>query len=73
MFLFFGLKPKSQISPLGRVGLPRGGVEIRGLGELHAGDEGVRDGYFLGEGKWRGLDGEVFEPVAGATLEDEVA
>lgn len=47
-------------------------MEIRGLGELHAGDAGAGDGDFFGEGKWRGLDGEVFEPVAGAALEDEV-
>lgn len=46
---------------------------IRGLGELHAGDVGAGDGDFFGEGKWRGLDGEVFEPVAGAALEDEIA
>ena len=48
-------------------------MEIRGLRELHAGDEGVRDGDFFGEDDNRGLDGEVFEPVTGATLEDEVA
>lgn len=48
-------------------------MEIRGLRELHAGDEGVRDGYFFGEGDDRGFDGEVFEPVAGAALEDEIA
>lgn len=43
------------------------------LRELHAGDEGVGDGDFFGEGDDRGLDGEVFEAVAGAALEDEVA
>lgn len=53
--------------------IPRGEMEIRGLRELHAGDEGVRDGYFFGEGDDRGFDGEVFEPVAGAALEDEIA
>ena len=48
-------------------------MEIRGLRELHAGDEGVGDGDFFGEGDNRGLDCEVFEAVAGAVLEDEVA
>lgn len=48
-------------------------MEIRGLRELHAGDEGVGDGDFFGEGDDRGFHGEVFEPVAGAALEDEVA
>lgn len=48
-------------------------MEIRGLRELHAGDEGVGDGDFFGEGDFWGLHGEVFEPVAGAALEDEVA
>lgn len=56
--------------PLGR-GVYRG-AKWR-LGELHAGDESVRDGYFFGEGDDRGFDGEVFEAVAGAALEDEVA
>ena len=46
---------------------------IKGLRELHAGDEGVGDGDFFGEGDNRGLDCEVFEAVAGAVLEDEVA
>lgn len=46
---------------------------INRLRELHAGDEGVGDGNFFGEGDDRSLDGEVFEPVTGATLEDEVA
>lgn len=48
-------------------------VEIRGLREFHAGDEGVGDGDFFGEGERRGLDGEILEAVAGAALEDEVA
>lgn len=48
-------------------------MEIRGLGELHAGDVGVGDGDFFGEGDDRGLDGEVFEAVVGAAFEDEVA
>lgn len=47
--------------------------EIRGLCELHAGDEGVGDGDFFGEGDDRGFHGEVFEAVAGTALEDEVA
>lgn len=47
--------------------------EIRGLRELHAGDEGVGDGNFFGEGDDRGFHGEVFEPVTGAAFEDEVA
>lgn len=46
---------------------------INRLRELHAGDEGVGDGDFFGEGDNRGLDCEVFEAVAGAVLEDEVA
>lgn len=48
-------------------------MEIRGLRELHAGDEGVGDGDFFGEGDDRGFHGEVLEAVAGAVLEDEVA
>lgn len=48
-------------------------MEIRGLRELHAGDEGVGDGHFLGEGDVWSLDCEVFEAVAGAALENEVA
>lgn len=74
---------KIIVKPLGRVGLPRDRMGIRRLGELHAGDEGVGDGDFFGEGDDRGLDGEVFDhevgrpegsqPVAGAALEDEVA
>lgn len=58
-------------------------MEIRGLCELHAGDEGVGDSDFFGEGDDRGLDCEVFDhevgrpegsqPVAGAALENEVA
>lgn len=48
-------------------------MEIRGLGELHAGDAGAGDGDFFGEGKWRGLDGEVFKAMAGAVLEDVAA
>ncbi len=55
------------------VRLPRGEMEIRGLRELHAGDEGVGDGDFFGEGDDRGFHGEVLEAVAGAVLEDEVA
>lgn len=56
---------------------------IRRLGELHAGDEGVGDGDFFGEGDFWGLDGEVLDhevgrpngnqPAAGTVLEDEVA
>lgn len=53
--------------------MPDGLTKIRGLGELHAGDEGAGDGYFFGEGDDRGFHGEVFEPVASAALEDEVA
>lgn len=34
---------------------------------------GAGDGDFFGEGDDRGLHGEVFEAVAGAVLEDEVA
>lgn len=63
----------TKLKPLGRVGLPRGEIAIRGLSELHAGDEGVRDGDFFGEGDDRGLDGEVFEAMAGAVLEDVAA
>lgn len=48
-------------------------MEIRGLRELHAGDEGVGDGDFWGEGDFGGLGCEVFEPVARTALEDEVA
>ena len=48
-------------------------MEIRGLRELHAGDEGVGDGDFFGEGERRGLDGKILEAVAGAAFEDEVA
>lgn len=48
-------------------------MEIRGLRELHAWDEGVGDGDFFGEGDDRGFHGEVLEAVAGAVLEDEVA
>lgn len=53
--------------------IPRGEVRIRGLRELHAGDECFGDSHFFGEGDDRSLDGEVFEPVTGTTLEDEVA
>lgn len=63
----------TKLKPLGRVGLPRGGVGIRRLCEFHARDEGVGDGDFFGEGERRGLDGEILEAVAGAVLEDEVA
>ena len=59
--------------PLSKGCLPRGEIRIRRLGELHAGDEGARDGDFFGEGDDRSLDGEVFEAVAGTVLEDEVA
>ena len=45
-------------------------MEIRGLRELHAGDEGVGDGDFWGEGDFGGLGCEVFEPVARTALED---
>lgn len=48
-------------------------MEIRGLRELHAGDEGVGDRDFFGEGDDRGLHGEVLEAVAGAALKYEVA
>lgn len=48
-------------------------MTFRGLCELHAGDEGARDADFFRKGDDRGLDGEVFEAVAGASLEDEVA
>lgn len=48
-------------------------MEIRGLHELHAGNEGAGDGDFFGEGNDRGLYGKVLEAVAGAVLEDEVA
>lgn len=41
--------------------------------ELHAGDEGVGNGDFFGEGDDRALDGEILEAVVGAALEDEVA
>lgn len=53
--------------------MPDGLTTIRGLRELHAGDEGVGDGDFFGEGDDRGFHGEVLEAVAGAVLEDEVA
>lgn len=45
---------------------------IRGLCELHAGDVGAGDSDFFDEGDFGGLDGEVFETVSGAALEDEV-
>ncbi len=54
-------------------GVPKGEARIRGLGELHAGDEGAGDGDFFGEGDFRSFYGEVLETVAGAALEDEVA
>ena len=63
----------SKKKPLGRVGLPRGEIAIRGLSELYAGDEGVGDGDFFGEGDDRGLDGEILEAVVGSAHEDEVA
>ena len=40
-------------------------MEIRGLGELHAGDEGAGDGDFFGEGDDRVLDCEVFDHEVG--------
>lgn len=52
--------------------LPRGEIRVRRLGELHTRDEGVGDGDFFGEGDDGSLDGEMFEAVAGAALEDEV-
>lgn len=55
------------------MGSPRGETGHGALRELHAGDVGAGDGDFFDEGEWRGLDGEVFEAVAGAALEDEVA
>lgn len=48
-------------------------MTFKGLRELYAWDEGVRDGDFFGEGDDGSLDGEMFEAVAGAVLEDEVA